>query len=189
MVAMASSFSASVASALNSRIAARASVKRQLGALVGFLLQRAVDHRQHGLVMGLEHRLRGLDALGGIRRQQRQAPERGLDGAAQPVVEAHRGGAVRNAGDRRTGRGIDDLAVGLGDVNFLGLGIGHQPAVLQRADDRKSQRIAAGRDRAHGLVGIGEFIVCELADRVLERPRHHRQRHRENQQKSKGERA
>jgi len=53
----------------------------------------------------------------------------------------------------------------------------------------KSQRIAAGRDRAHGLVRIGEFIVCELADRVLEGPRHRRQRRRENQQKSKGERT
>ena len=51
----------------------------QLRGLVGFLLQRAVDRRQHGLVMGLEDRLRGLDPLDGIRRQQGQTAERGLD--------------------------------------------------------------------------------------------------------------
>ena len=97
MVAMASSFSASVASGLNSRMAARASVKASLARLDGFLLQRLVDQRQHGFVVRLEHRLRGLDPLGGIGRQQRQAAERGLDGAAQAVVEAHGGGAVGHA--------------------------------------------------------------------------------------------
>ena len=78
------------------------------------------------LVMGLEHRLRGLDSLGGIGRQQGQAAQRGFDGAAQAVVEANGGRAVGQAGDGRAGRGIDDLAVGLGDVNFLAVGIGHQ---------------------------------------------------------------
>jgi hypothetical protein len=163
--------------------------KGQLGALVGLLLQRAVDHRQHGLVVGLEHRLRGLDSLGGIGRQQGQATQRGLDGAAQAVVEAHGGGAVGNAGDGLTGRGIDDLAVGLGEIDFLGVGIGHQPAILQRADDGVSERIAAGRDRPHGFFGIGEFVVGEFADRVLERPCQDRQYRRENQQNGEGERA
>ena len=87
----------------------------RLGAVVVLLLQRGVDRRQHGLVMGLEHRLRGLDSLGRIRRLQRQRAERRLDVAPQFIVETHRGGAVRNAGDGRAGRRVDDLAVGLRD--------------------------------------------------------------------------
>ena len=67
---------------------------------------------KRALVVALEHRLRGRDALGGIGRQQRQAAERGLHGAAQAVVEADGGRAVRQLVDRGAGRGIDDLAVG-----------------------------------------------------------------------------
>ena len=52
MTAMASSFSASVASDLNSRIAARASVNACFARLVGFLGERAVDRpATHGLVV------------------------------------------------------------------------------------------------------------------------------------------
>ena len=141
------------------------------------------------LVMGLEDRLRGLDPLGGIRRQQRQAAERSLHGAAQPVVEAHGGRAVGYAGDRRAGRGIDDLAVGLGDVNLLGVGIGHQPAVLQRADDGKGERIARCRNHADGFLGIGEIVVGEFADGILERTRQRRKRESDDQKDGQRERA
>jgi len=41
-------------------------------------------------------------------------------------------------------RSIDDLAVGLRDIDFFGVGIGHQPAVLERTDNRVGERIAAG---------------------------------------------
>ena len=94
----------------------------QLRGLVGFLRQRAVDRRQHRLIMGLEHRLRGCDALGRIGRQQRQAAERGLHGAAQPVVEANGVGAVGKLSTGSAGRGVDRLAVGLVDIDLLGVG-------------------------------------------------------------------
>ena len=80
----------------------------QLRGLVGFLRQGAVDHRQHGLVVGLEHRLRRLHPFGRIGRQQRQSAKRRLDDAAQLVVETHRAGAVRHAGNGGAGRGVDD---------------------------------------------------------------------------------
>ena len=131
--------------------------------------------------MGLEDRLRGLDPFGRIGRQQGQASERRLDGAAQPVVEPHGGGAIRHGRNRLAGRRVQILAVGLGDIDFLGVGIGHQPAILQRADDRIGQRIGAGSDRAYGLFGIGKLVIGEFADGVLERPGHGRQRSRENQ--------
>ncbi len=161
----------------------------QLRALVGLLLQRAVDRRQHGLVVGLENRLRGLDALDGIGRLQRQAAERGLDVAAQFIVETHGGGAVGNAGDGRAGQGVDVLAVGLGDIDLLGVGIGHQPAVLQRADDGVGERIGAGGERVNGFFRIGILVVGEFADRVFERPRHGWQYRREDQQDGKWQRA
>ena len=73
----------SVASSLNSRIAARATVRAALASrLVSFFSAVSIS-RQHRLVMGLEHRLRGLDAFVRVGRGQRQPAERGLDGAAQ----------------------------------------------------------------------------------------------------------
>ena len=126
------------------------------------------------LVMALEDRLRGRDPLGGIGRQQRQAAEGRLHGAAQAVVEADGSRAIRQLVDGGAGGGIDDLAVGAGDENLLGIGIGRQPAFLQRADDGKGQRIARGRDRADGVVGIGKIVIGEFGDGILERPRQRR---------------
>jgi hypothetical protein len=73
----------------------------RLGSLVGFLGERAVDDGKRALLMALEHRLRGRDALGGIGRRQRQAAERRLHGAAQAVVEADGSAAIRAACRRR----------------------------------------------------------------------------------------
>jgi hypothetical protein len=133
--------------------------------------------------------LRGLDSHRRIRRLQGQAAERSLDVAAQLVVQADRGGAVGNAVDRRAGRGVDDLAVGLFDIDFLGVRIGHQPFVLQRADDGVGERIGAGGERVDGFFRIGKLVVCEFGDRVFERSRQDRQHGGENQQDCKWERA
>ena len=146
----------------------------RLGGLVGFLGERAVDHGKRALVMALEHRLRGRDPLGGIGRQQRQAAERCLHGAAQAVVETDGGGTVRQLVDRGAGGGVDDLAVGARYENLLGLRIGRQPSVLQRADDGKGQRIARGGDHADRLVGVGKIVIGEFGDRILERARQRR---------------
>src|SRR5438128_2317090 len=102
--------------------------------------------------------------------------------AAAAVVEAELSGAIGNAGGRRAGRGVNHLAVRLREVNFLGVGIGHQPAVLKRADDGVGKRIAAGGDRADGFFGIGKLVICEFTDRIFERPRRDRQCGCKNQQ-------
>ena len=86
----AASLSFSLASAWNRMTAARASVERALDAAVGFLGERGIERRQRVRVARLEHRLRGFVALGRIGGEQRQAAERGLDRAAQAVVEPHR---------------------------------------------------------------------------------------------------
>ena len=135
MMVMASSLSASVASSLNSRIAARASEKARLAPLLVSLASAASIAGSIASSWVLKTDCAASMRLGGIGRQQRQAAERGLDVTAQLVVEAHGGSAVGNAGDGRTGQGVDDLAVGLLDVDLLAVGIGHQPTVLQRADD------------------------------------------------------
>ena len=176
MMAMASSLSASVASGLNSRIAARASVKACLTPLSVSFSSAASSAGSMASSCDLNTACAASIALGGIGRQQRQAAERGIDGAAQPVVEAHGGRAVGQAGDGRAGRGIDDLAVGLGEVNLLGVGIGQQTGRPAAPDDGRGERIAGRRDRADGFVGIGEIVVGEFADRILERPRQRRQR-------------
>ena len=146
----------------------------RLGGLVGFLRQRAVDDGKRALLMALEDRLRGRDPLGGIGRQQRQAAEGRLHGAAQAVVEADGGRAIRQLVDGGAGCGIDDLAVAPGDENFLGFRIGRQPAFLQRADDGKGERIARDGDRADRLVGVGKIVIGEFGDRILERTRQRR---------------
>ncbi len=139
--------------------------------------------------MGLEDRLRGLDPRGWVGGLQRQTTERSLDGAAQPVVEAHGRRAIRNAGDRRAGGSIDGLAIGLFDINLLGIGIGHQPLILQRADDGVGKRIGAGGNRLYGFFRIGKLIICEFTDRIFERSRHDRQRGGNNQQECEWQRT
>ena len=57
---------------------------------------------------------------------------------------------------------------------FLVFRIGRQPAVLQRADDGKGERIARGRDRADRFVGVGKIVIGEFGDRILERTRQRR---------------
>ncbi|MBA7700191.1 hypothetical protein ES703_108900 [subsurface metagenome] len=160
-----------------------------LGALVGLLRQRLVDGGERVLVMRLEDGLRGGNPLGGIRRHQGQAAERGIDGATQAVVEPDFGGAVRQLVDGRTSRGIDDLVVGLFDEDLLAVGIGEQPLFLQGADDGEGERIAGGGDRVDRVGGVGEIVVGEFGDRVLESAGIGRQRKGHDQQQCKSGRA
>ena len=67
------------------------------------------------------------------------------------------------AGDRLAGGGVEDLARGLAHIDLLGFGIEQQAAVLQGADDRDRQRIAAGRDGGDGRIGVAEGIAANPA--------------------------
>ncbi len=167
---MASIFCSSVASSLNSRIAPRALLRACLASLLvsffsalsisGSIASSWVLNTDCAASMRLS--LSGEDSV--------RPPSAASTARRRWLLIRTRRGAIGNAGDRGAGRGIDDLAVGLGDVNLLGVGIGHQATVLQRADDRKGQRIARGRDHADGFLGRGIIVVGEIADRVLERP-------------------
>ena len=61
----------------DSMTAARASVNARLISRIGLLRDRRVERRQRGRLARLEHRLRGVETLGGIGRHQGQAAERG----------------------------------------------------------------------------------------------------------------
>ena len=104
----------------------------------------------------------------GIGRQQRQTADRRLDRAAQAVVETHGLEAGwRRAGDRLAGGGVEELPRRLAHVDLLVFGIEQQAAVLQGADDRGRQRIAAGRDGGDGRIGVAEGVGRESCERLL----------------------
>ena len=96
-----------------------------------------------------EHRLRRVVRALGIAGEQRQPAERGIDRAAQPIVEAD-GVEIgrRIAGDRLPGGGVGQLAGIVLDVDRLAFGAEHQLAVLQGANDGFGARAAAGGDFA-----------------------------------------
>ena len=119
--------------------------------------------------MRLEDRLSCLEPRAEIGRLQRQAAERSVDAAAQAVVEPDGARAVRHAGDSLAGRSVNRLAVGAGDVNLLAVRIGHETAVLERADDGEGKLVAAAGDHADRFVRIGIIVVGEFGDRILER--------------------
>ena len=56
---------------------------------------------------------------------------------------------------------------GFADEDLLVVGAEQQPAVLQRLDDLRRQRVAAGRDAGDGGVGVGVAVGCELRQRLL----------------------
>ncbi|MGY3646442.1 hypothetical protein ACVWW2_001733 [Bradyrhizobium sp. LM4.3] len=157
--------------------------ERSLDGFVGFLGERTIDRLERGFVVRLEHGLRSLEPRSDVRRLQRQAADRSVDAAAQAVVETHCARAVGNAGDGFTGRRVDRLAVGAGDVNLLAIRIGHEAAVLERADDGKGQLVAAARDDADRFIRVGKIIVGEFGDRILERTGEGRQRERDQEQR------
>ena len=169
MTATASSLSLSEASDLNSMMAARASVKACLAAL---LVSFASAPRSTGSAVSswrLEHRLRGGDPLGGIGRQQRQAAERGLHGAAQAVVEADGGGTVRQLVDGAPVAASMILPSACVMKTFLLSGSADSRPSCSALMIGEGERIARRRDRADRFLGVGEFVIGEFGDRVLER--------------------
>ena len=140
-----------------------------LDARVLFLLDGALERRQRALVARFEHRLRRVQPLGRVGRHQRQRAERGVDAAAQPVVDADSVEIGRRiAGDRLSGRGVGQLAVVVLDVDRLALGAEHEMAVLQGADDGFRPRAAARGDGADAVIGVVEIVGGEFRQRVVE---------------------
>ena len=85
-------------------------------------MARRLERRQRAFLARLEDGLRGIGAACRVGGKQRQAADRGVDRAAQAVVEPHRCEIVGgNAGHGRAGRGIDELLSAVLDVDFLGV--------------------------------------------------------------------
>ena len=119
MTPIASIFSASLASGLNRMTAAWASTSARRMVGIGLLLDRREQGRQRIGVLGLEHRARRIEAPRRIRRQQRQAAERRVDGAADAVVDPHRAEVAGNRGGRLSGRGVEDRAGAVPEEDLL----------------------------------------------------------------------
>jgi len=127
------------------------------------------QRRQRARLTRLEYRLRGVIARGGIARQERQTAERGIDRAAQPIVDPHRidvGGRV--TGDWLAGRGIEQFAGIVLDVDRFRFGAVHQSAVLQRANNGLGARVAAGGDVLDAGHGLAEIVGGEMGKRIVE---------------------
>ena len=135
-----------------------------------FFLDSALERRQRALVARFEHRLRRVEPLGRVGRHQRQRAERGVDGAAHPIVKADIVEIGRRiAGDRLSGRGVGQLAVVVLDVDRLAFGAEHEMAVLQGADDGLRPRAAARGDGADAVIGVVEIVGGEFRQRVVDR--------------------
>ena len=143
-------------------------VHRFFDARVFFRGERLLKRRQGRRIARLEHRLGGVEAPVRIRRHQRQRADRGIDHAAQPVVEANvidivGGGAF----GRLAGRGIEQLVVLGLDVDLLLLGAEHQPRVPQRLDHGRGQGVAARHHGVDGIGGVAEIVGGKAGQRVF----------------------
>ena len=124
--------------------AARACCSRSLTAAIGFLRQGAVERRQRGRVVRLEHRLGRLEPQRRIGREQAQAAERRGDRVAHRVVDAHRlqrrRGNIRGrlagiGGDETPSSVLMNSACARADIQFAGLQ--RADAFRPRADRRR----------------------------------------------------
>ncbi len=139
-----------------------------LHARIGFLGDRLVECRQGRNVARLEHCPRRLQALGGIGRHQGQRADRGLEEAAQPVVEAHRREVCgRGAIDRRAGRRVNQLVGLVSNEDAFLLRAEHEASRLQGADHAGSERVAARDHAADAIGGVAEAVRRKAGNRIL----------------------
>ena len=144
---MAASRSASLASGLPTRIAARASSSAFFIRASASLLMAVSRVARTLASFDLKTAFAASKPLDRIGREQSEAAERRLDGAAHAVVDAHRTEPGRlGAGDGLAGCRIEQASRRLAHVDLLVAGAEQQAAVLQRLDHLRRQRVAAGRD-------------------------------------------
>ena len=149
--------------------AARASSSRALDPRVSLLGDGGLESRQRASRARLEHGLRGFVSSAGIVGEQRQSAKRGVDRAAQPIVETHGVKIGRRFAARRlSGGGIGQRAGIVFDIDRLALGAEHQAAVLQGANDGFGSRAAAGGDFLDAGNGLAEIVGGEVGERLVE---------------------
>ena len=129
---------------------------------IGFLGNRRVQCLEGVGIACLEHRLRGVVALGRIRGQQRQRTHGSVDRAPEPVVQTNRLQTHRRSANHGpAGGGIHYLPGFLPDVDLLVIRVEQQAPVLHGFDHLRGQRIAACRNRIDRRLGVAEGILGE----------------------------
>ncbi len=148
-----------------------------LHAGIALARQGAVQRRQRGGVVRVEHRLGGGEARRRIRREQAQAAERRLHLAAHRVVHPHRLEAARHdIGGRLAGRRIDERAIIGLDEQRLVRGAHEQAVRLQRRQDRRRLRMAGYRQHPDTLPDRLEARRGQRGERLIARLRATRHR-------------
>ena len=197
MTATAASLSASLASSVERRSAARASLERLLDA------RRRSPWRAPRRAPAARSASRDLNTacaaskrLAGIGREQRQAAERRLDRAAQPVVDARP--CSRSAGASPAtgcaGRRVDAaLPASSLMKTFLSVGAEQQPAVLQRLDasarradcrSRRPRRSPSSVSLKPSAAKLGERVLVAPACARAARPQQQAERQYERDERS-----
>ncbi len=129
-----------------------------LHARVGFAGERRIEGRERGGVAGLEHRIGGVAAGGGVGGEQVQTAEGGVDRAAHPVVDAHGLEAVGAHGGAGTGVGHRGAVL---DGERLVVRAVEQAVVGERTQDRPGLGIAAGGERRDAGLDVGIAVAGE----------------------------
>ncbi len=169
MMSTAASLSASVASARIEHDGGARLHKHALDAAVLLLGNGGFERRQRARLARFEDRLGGIEPFRRIAGQEREAAERRVERAAEPLlmftVSRSAGGSP---GDRLPRSGIRKLAVGVLDVDRLLFGAEHQLAALQGVQNCRRARTAARGDLADARVGLVEIVGGKMGDRVVE---------------------
>ena len=143
--------------------------QRPLDPCVLLLADGGFERRQCARLVRLEHRLRRIEPLARIARQQRQPAERRVDGSSQPIVDADVIDVRRRiAADWRPGGGVEELVRLVLDVDGLALGAEQQAAILERADDGFGPRAAPRRNFVDASVGLAEVVGGEMGESLFE---------------------
>ena len=124
-----------------------------------FGVDRAVEGGAVGRVAGVEHGFGGGGAQGRVGREQAQRPDRGVDGAADIIVEPDGPGGCGGRGAAGCGIG-HGIAVPDQHVAFRGH---HEITVLHGLQDRQRARIAGCAERLNpalnfSVASAGEWL-------------------------------
>ena len=127
---------------------------------VGLLVDRLLHDGQQALVVRALQRLRGGEARRRVRAREFQRRERGVDLAAQPVVDHERLEARGRRAERGTGRGVGHLAVGDDDRTTAVVDQAER-FIRQRAQDVGDARLLGRGELADGLDAHVRILVGE----------------------------
>jgi hypothetical protein len=136
-----------------------------LGAGVGFLADRGLEHRQHADIARLEHGLGRGDALAVSGLSRPSPPSAAWILRRTPLLRRTGLEARRFRGKRGAGPGVEQLAIhGLDDDRAAS---GQKPAIGQRLDDHGSLRMGVRDQDLDGAIGVGKAVGAEPGEGLI----------------------